>query len=149
MCLILRNANEGDCDLLFEWVNDSEVRQMSFNSNTIAYDEHKNWFYNKLCSSLIHMFIICVDEKPVGQIRIVIENNEGIISFSIANDYRGQGYGSRALQHIINKVKEKELKIDKLVGKVKYGNMQSQKAFERAGYKSVDRQDHIEYYIDV
>lgn len=149
MCLILRPVKESDCDLLFEWVNDGEVRQRSFKTDSVLYDDHKKWFNKKLCSNLNYIFIICVDEKLVGQIRIDIENNEGIIDYSVDKNYRGQGYGSKALEKIICVIKEQEIKVDKLIGKVKFDNLKSRKAFERAGYKSVDRQDYIEYYQEL
>ena len=44
MCLMLRNIREDDCDLLFKWVNDSEVREMAFNTNAVLYEDHKNGF---------------------------------------------------------------------------------------------------------
>lgn len=149
LCITLRPIKEEDCDLLFEWLNDSEVRQMSFNTDPVLYDEHKEWFSKMLCSSLTHIFIICVDEKPVGQIRIYIEKNEGIISFSIDKNYRGCGYGSKALRKIIDVVKKLGIKADKLIGKVKYENMFSRKAFHKAGYKSEERQEYIEFYKEI
>lgn len=146
MCFILRAIREEDCDLLFEWINDTEVRQAAFNSDTILYEDHRKWFYNKLGSSLTHMFIICVRENPVGQIRIDMGNNEGVLDYSIAKKYRGYSYGSRALEKIIVEVKERGIKINRLIGRVKIPNIQSRKAFENAGFRGVDKQDYIEYY---
>lgn len=146
MGITLRPIKEEDCDLLFEWLNDREVRQMSFSTEPVSYEEHINWFSKKLCSSLTNAFIICFDEKPVGQIRIHIEKNDGIISYSIDKNYRGHGYGSETLKKIIDEIKEREIKVDKLIGKVKNGNICSRKAFQKAGYKSVERQDYIEFY---
>lgn len=146
LCITLRPIKEEDCDLLFEWLNDREVRQMSFDTKPVLYDEHKKWFSKVLYSTLAHIFIICVDEKPVGQIRINIEKSDGIISFSIDKNYRGRGYGSEALRRIIDIVKEQKIKVNRMVGKVKYSNMYSRKAFHNADYKSLERQDYIEFY---
>lgn len=146
MCFILRAIREEDCDLLFEWVNDREVRQAAFNSDTILYEDHRKWFYNKLGSSLTHIFIICVGENPVGQIRIDMESNEGIISYSIAKVYRGHGYGARALEKLVDEVKARGIKIERLIGKVKNNNIRSCRAFEKAGFIGVKRKDYIEYY---
>ena len=40
--LSFRKATELDCDLYFEWVNDSLVREHSFNSNYIGKTQHTN-----------------------------------------------------------------------------------------------------------
>ena len=146
---MFRNIRKDDCDLLFKWVNDSEVREMAFSTNAVLYEEHKKWFYNKLNSNLTHIFIACVDDKPIGQIRIDIEDNEGIIGYSIDKNYRGQGYGSKVLKKIITVVKDTDINISKLVGKVKHKNVKSCRAFERAGYKSIEREDFIEYYFEI
>lgn len=149
MCLMLRNIREDDCDLLFKWVNDSEVREMAFNTNAVLYEDHKKWFYNKLNSKLTHIFIACVDGKPIGQIRIDLENDEGIICYSIDSNFRGQGYGSKVLKEIIKIVTDSDINVSKLIGKVKHNNIKSCKAFENAGYKRIERKDYIEYYMEI
>ena len=40
----LRTAEETDMMLLFEWANELSVRQNSFSTEEISYEEHKNWF---------------------------------------------------------------------------------------------------------
>lgn len=146
MCIILRPVKEDDCDLLFKWVNEKEVRQMSFDTTPILYENHKDWFYKSLLSSLSHLFIICADEKPVGQIRIDIEKNEGIISYSIDKNYRGHGYGSEVLQKIIGELKKQKIDVCKLTAKVKYCNEASIRAFQKASYNSKEHNGYIEFY---
>ena len=36
----LRRANEADKEILFEWVNEPTVREMSFTGDPIKWDEH-------------------------------------------------------------------------------------------------------------
>ena len=45
---------------------------------------------------MTHIFIACVDGKPIGQIRIDLENDEGIISYSIDSNFRGQVMAARS-----------------------------------------------------
>ena len=36
----LREVNDKACDILFNWVNNKEVRQNSFSSQIIIYEDH-------------------------------------------------------------------------------------------------------------
>ena len=110
MPITFRNVQEEDCNLLFEWRNDEGVRKMSFNSNLILYKDHKDWFCDRIHSDFAQMFIVLLEGEPIGQIRIDIENENGIISFSIAHNYRGNGYGCRILTKILDVVKDKRIK---------------------------------------
>lgn len=44
----LRKATIADMDLLFEWANDPLVRQNSFTTEKITYEEHQRWFWKAL-----------------------------------------------------------------------------------------------------
>ena len=98
--LTFREANENDTQLYFDWANDPVVREQSYNSNPINFENHKKWFESKIndCSCL--MFIFQNEKKlNIGQIRIQKENNkEALIGISIASDFRGRGYAKDMLQ---------------------------------------------------
>jgi len=66
----LRKAECADVDLLFEWANDSEVRNNSFNTVDIKYEEHKRWFENCMLDKDVDIYICCLDDDSVGQIRL-------------------------------------------------------------------------------
>ena len=80
------------------------------------------------------MYIYIYDSVPVGQIRIDYENNIGIISYSIAEEYRGHGLADRMLELAEEKVKENRKDINILQANVKIENKISQKKFENQGY---------------
>ncbi|TVY07207.1 GNAT family N-acetyltransferase [Paenibacillus cremeus] len=126
----LRNVTLEECDLIFEWANDKTVRENSFNSNELNYDEHVSWFSNKLASNDSYFYIFEANNKKVGMIRL--ENNESnsfIINYSISREHRGQGYATALLKLI----KDRYINC-LLIGKVKSCNIASIKAFIRAGY---------------
>jgi spore coat polysaccharide biosynthesis protein SpsF len=142
----LRLAREEDCDLLFKWVNDPDVRKNSFNNKEISYEEHVEWFYRKINSPSSCVFIAYNGkENPIGQIRVEIEDNIGIISYSISEPYRGRGYGTELLFKLPEKIKEKEVCVKILKGKVKKDNLPSRKAFLKAGYEEKDKGNYFEY----
>lgn len=149
MCINFRLATEKDCELLFKWVNDPKVRENSFSERMIEYKEHKRWFSEKISSDTTKIFIANKNGKDIGQIRIDIYGNIGIIDYSIAREFRGKGYGVQMLMEIIPVINEQEISITKLMGKVKYTNIPSQRAFIKAGYVEKYNRGYIEYTKDL
>ncbi len=139
----LKKATYNDCDLLFNWANDKTVRENSFNSNKIKYEEHVNWFQNKLNSNTCDIFVFYYENIPTGKVIIDIENKEAKISYSIDANYRGCSLSIEMLKLLEINV---ELPINKFVGYVKYDNIKSQKVFERLGYQKVKCDNYIKYY---
>ncbi len=145
MNIKLRPIRKEDCDLLFKWVNDDTVRKNSFNSELVTYIDHKTWFQKRLDNKNTKIYI-CIDEdREIGQIRLEIENNVGMIDYSVAREYRGKGYGIKILSIIKEKVKEDEIPVDILIGQVKQNNIASQKAFINNGFIAVNKGNYIEY----
>lgn len=142
----LRPAEDKDCDLLYKWANDETVRENAFNTNYIIYEDHKKWFQNKLNSDTTLLFICCLNQEPIGQIRLDMENGNGIIDYSIDKKYRGKGYGTCILKEILKVLTKNNIRIDKVIGRVKYQNRPSQKAFTKAGYNCNFEANYIEYY---
>lgn len=149
MELSLRKAASDDMDLLFEWANDADVRRNAFNTDAIPYDEHKKWFCGVLADKDILQYIMCDGGQPVGQIRLNIEGKSAYIDYSIARSMRGKGLGNSILKLMEREVIDNAPNIAELVGQVKYGNEPSANAFEKCGYIRTDRDNFIEYKLDI
>lgn len=145
MSLSLKKVTDEDCCLLFKWANDADVRKNAFNTKTIKFEEHLKWFNNKINSDNFFMFICYDKQLPVGQIRLDIEEDKGIIDYSIDKKYRGNGYGTKILGLIEKEIILSNIKIVDLIGEVKYSNIGSQKAFEKNNYKKIEKKDFIYY----
>lgn len=141
----LRAATIQDMDLLFEWANDAEVRRNSFSSELIPYEEHVQWYEKLLKSPMHRQYIYVCGDMPVGQVRIAIDGNNAEISYSIAPQYRGRGYGKRLLEALPEQVKKDFEQVAHLTGRVKIDNLASQQAFFKAGY----REKCVVYEYDV
>lgn len=140
-----RRATIGDCDLLFSWVNDDEVRKNSFDSKPINYEQHVQWFNKKISSDKSIIYIFEANSVKIGMIRLEqIDNSSYLINYSIDRDKRGEGNATMLLK-LIKDLYSSSL----LIGKVKLTNIGSIKAFEKAGYlvKSVN-QIKIFYSLD-
>ncbi|WP_236892372.1 GNAT family N-acetyltransferase [Clostridium beijerinckii] len=143
---MIEPASKKDCDLLFNWANDEDVRKNSFNSGKIIYQEHIKWFSNVINSNECFIFILKFKDISVGQIRINVKNKKAIISYSIDKNYRGQGLSMVMLNLLEQKIKDIDTNnIDKLVGFVKYENIASQKVFEGLKYNKTIHNEFVEY----
>lgn len=145
MSVYLKDINQEDCNLVYKWANDEEVRKNSFNSGKINYENHVKWFEKKLMSDNSLMYICYNDNVPAGIIRLDIEEDCAVIGFSVDKDFRGKGYGTTMLLLLENKLKESNMPITKLVGQVKHSNLSSQKVFEKVNYFKSDNGDYIKY----
>lgn len=131
----LRAATIEDMDILFEWANDPLVRNNSFSSEQILYEEHKEWYTNLMERKDRKQYIYEYENEPVGQIRLSIDGDTAEIGYSICASKRGMGHGKNMLQLLYNQVLVDFPEVKKLVGKVKVDNVASQKAFLDMGYQ--------------
>lgn len=142
----LRPANRNDCNLLFIWANDANVRENSFNTSNITYQEHINWFHSKLESNKSYIYICSIESNLIGQVRLDIVKDSGLIDYSIAKEFRGKGYGSLILLELIDVIRLEKIKMIELIGRVKFINIPSQKSFVKAGFSYRIYDKYIEYY---
>ena len=124
-----RKVNKDDLNLLFEWVNDPLVRSNSFNTDTIAFEDHKRWFENTLLNEDRIIFILLDEDIPVGQIRFDIEGDKAYIDHSVSKDMRGRGYGKVLLDMGVSNLKEIRPEIKTVIGLVKPENADSRNCF--------------------
>ncbi len=134
-----------DCLLLYNWVNDKEVRKSAFNTDNISLVNHIEWLKTKLHSDNTYMYILYGDQQPIGQIRLDTDFDKTIISYSIDLKYRGLGYGTLLLKETINKIKRDNLPVRSLIGKVKKDNIGSRRTFMKAGFIEIEKEYYFEY----
>lgn len=135
-------------NMLYKWCNDSECRKNSLQTHKITYEEHCAWFKNKMEDKNCYMYIAKVEDRPVGQIRVDIQNNEGLISYSVAKEYRGNGIGKEMLSSIEEQSEICDL-VDYLVATVKKDNIGSRRCFEKIGYKGSLNKDVYRYIKNI
>ncbi|MGZ4089848.1 MAG: GNAT family N-acetyltransferase [Bacteroidia bacterium] len=140
-----RFANLSDTEQYFKWANDPLVRQNSFHSDEINYQQHVNWFKNKLNSADCYFYFFLKGENtPIGQVRIDKSNNEIIIGISIDENFRGKGLGVEMLNQsctdYLSKFPGREI-----IAYIKEENLASINQFTKAGFiktQSVIVNDH-------
>jgi UDP-2,4-diacetamido-2,4,6-trideoxy-beta-L-altropyranose hydrolase len=135
MGLRLRRAQPGDCELLWEWVNDREVRENSFSTDTVTWETHREWFTSKLAdpNSVLYM-VLDMNNGPVGQVRYDIEGSRALISISLAARFRGRGHGSGLLALAVEELFQ-STSATVIDAYVKPTNEISMRVFARAGFR--------------
>lgn len=146
--MILRPATIDDCLTYFEWANDPEVRANSFNTNPIGLNVHMEWFKNKIeaknqlwvltklvstTSDFANTGCECeCHQTPIGQIRLQKHDSYTEIHYSIAKEYRGQGYGT-----IMIKLAMKHISQWPVVAQVKQSNKPSRIIFDKLDFQII------------
>jgi UDP-2,4-diacetamido-2,4,6-trideoxy-beta-L-altropyranose hydrolase len=149
----LRGADQGDCQLLWKWANDPEVRTVSFSTEPISWERHLQWFHSKLADPNAALYL-AVDPKgaPIGHVRYQIDGARAAVSISLAKPWRGRGFGRTILAMATQELFRTSTAtiIDAYVKPV---NAISLRLFTRAGYKQltnelVSGQDAIHFVLE-
>jgi RimJ/RimL family protein N-acetyltransferase len=130
-----RKASIADCDLYFEWANDPLVREQSFSTEIIQYDQHVKWFQAKIeHPDIIFLIFENAEKKNIGQVRIQkTENHIAIIGVSVSIEFRGKGMASKMLQQSSDYFLDKE-PLYVIHAFIKTTNKASVNSFIKAGY---------------
>lgn len=142
----LRLCNEEDVDLIYEMANEPENRRNSFNYNLIKYDDHCRWFEKSLNDKNRSMYILKKNNLTIGQIRVDLENNRAMISYSIKKEFRGNGYANKILYLIQVEIKKRK-EITILEGLVKKNNIASRKAFLINNFQEYEEENLYRYVL--
>ena len=128
----IREAKESDTRLIFNWSNDSLVRSQSFNSNIIEFENHKNWFKEKLQNDNSLLLINKFGENNIGLVRFELENDKCKVGILIDEKFRGKGFSSLMLinssTYYFNRFSIP------IFAHIKESNTASIRSFEKAGY---------------
>jgi UDP-2,4-diacetamido-2,4,6-trideoxy-beta-L-altropyranose hydrolase len=134
----MKPAEESDCELIWHWANDEETRKNSYSQAYISWDEHIRWFASVQMQKNYRFYVARNrNEKPVGQIRFTIDGKDAVVSFSVAPESRGRGYGKEILIEAAKKLFD-ETDIEQISAYVKSENMLSLKVFQKAGFHLVE-----------
>jgi UDP-2,4-diacetamido-2,4,6-trideoxy-beta-L-altropyranose hydrolase len=141
LSLVARKAKEQDLLLCYDWANDFGVRSQSYSSETIPLTEHETWFKKKISDEQSKFYIVEVDNEPMGQIRFERRDDEFVVSYLIAPQMRGKGFGIHLLNKGIEQLLSDSKDVKVISGYVKIKNTPSLRVFEKAGFElSADQQ---------
>lgn len=134
--LRFRKASIDDLMTYFEWANDIVVREQSFNSKEISFEEHIFWF-NSILNDPTCLALLFQDKfgDNIGQVRIQNRDDKNAeIGVSVSFEHRGKGYATEMLKiassHFLTF--NPNMCINAYI---KESNLSSKLAFERANYR--------------
>lgn len=138
-----RAATLKDSKLIFNWSNEALVRQNSFNSEALVFENHDEWYREKLQEASQIFLIVMVDQTEAALVRYTIQDDHAVVGISISKAFRGKQLASRIL---IDSAKE-YFKTNTLpiFAFIKKNNIASIRSFENAGYtflKATKVKDH-------
>lgn len=146
--LSLRPAADEDASRLFELANDALVRQNSFSTKTIAWDEHRAWFARLLADEGRRLYVFFVKNEFLGQVRFDSDGwRDAVISISLASAFRGWGLASVVLQKAVAAIRHEHAALQHINAYVKPANVASRLAFEKAGFRPAEceRADSLKF----
>ncbi|MCH2080847.1 MAG: GNAT family N-acetyltransferase [Saprospiraceae bacterium] len=143
-----RKAKIDDLMLYFEWANDTLVRANSIHQAPIPLESHKNWFTQKVVDKDTFMYVLEIEGKPIGQLRIERKEEHALINYSMDKNFRGKGLGTDMLRMGIHAF-QKETSPIILIGKVQVSNLASAKIFQKLGFdqKELESIKGEEYFV--
>jgi len=125
-------ATQNDLKLYWVWANDNKVRENALIKEAIPFDEHVIWFEKKLVDNKCSLFLIFVENCPIGQVRFEIKKDIARIDYSIAKQFRGRRMAKRLMSEAINKFWENNS--IKILGEVLPENLSSANTFKSLGF---------------
>jgi UDP-2,4-diacetamido-2,4,6-trideoxy-beta-L-altropyranose hydrolase len=130
--LRLHKAHPADCELLYDWRNEPLAREMSLNSDLIAWESHARWFEARLRNPDVELFIASIDGLPAGQARLEYTGDEAVLSYSVEPVLRGLGFGKAIVQNALQCAGRQPAA--GFVARVKATNAASRRIFESLGW---------------
>ena len=102
----LREVRESDIPIIFEWLNDYQLRISSAPYRPVSWPEHVKWVTARLQNGSETFFVIVLEERPIGVVNLSsLDSHNRSAEFSIRigdSSDQGKGYGTQAVQLLID-----------------------------------------------
>lgn len=132
--LALRPAAADDARLIWEWRNDPTTRAMSFQTDPVPWETHRDWFDRSRANPARRLWIAESTSEPVAMVRLDETGpGAGEISINVAPTARGRGVGPAALR-LATDLALAPGGCSVVVARIKPANTASIRAFQQAGY---------------
>lgn len=132
--LSLEPAGLKDCELIFRWANDEETRRWSFVTESIPWETHVKWYQDSLERQDRQMLVGYHLGIPIGLLRMDFSEDRAILSYNIARESRGRGYGKELIRAGESWIMEKISQVRILEANVKSENIPSRRLLKENGF---------------
>ena len=137
--VLLRRANDRDCETIWNWRNDPEVRSVALNQEPLAWTTLTDWFYHAQGDPQQQVWIIeNAVGQPIGEICFKIDDRNDLASINMLLDQTNRSRGTGAL---LVKLALEQLfattDVTQVVAQMRSGNIASEKSFRAAGFEPI------------
>ncbi|MBL8013212.1 MAG: UDP-2,4-diacetamido-2,4,6-trideoxy-beta-L-altropyranose hydrolase [Candidatus Omnitrophica bacterium] len=131
----IRKVKKEDCRDIWLWRNTHQARRASFQSETISYNQHEQWFQKKLSDRNSQLWMAETPGKKIGYVRHDTEENQAVSSIVLNPQFYGMGLGTK----VISAADRRFLKLKKvprvICAEIQNNHPASIQAFLSAGYR--------------
>lgn len=131
----IRLATSDDSEKLFNWRNHPSIREVSRNTNAIAWQDHQKWFASVLSNSKKWLLIGEKAGAPIGVVRFDAKSDEAEVSIYLTPEKASSGLGLDLLHSAERWLEAKHPETRIIRAQVLGENDRSMKFFIKAGYK--------------
>jgi len=133
--ILIRLAEDKDCENIFHWRNAEETRRSIFRPEMISWKDHLNWFRSTLTNPHRQLLIGEIDQNPVGVLRYDFDNEEAVISIYLVPGLSNKGLGTALIGCGNQWIQTHFLNIRRVMAEVLPSNKGSLKAFKNVGFR--------------
>lgn len=133
----LRRAELADGEMLLRWRNDSLTLSASHTSAPVSQEGHVAWLDQVLRESSRRLFIAEVEGVAVGTVRADQSGEGWLLSWTIAPEHRGRGYGKAMVKLAA------DMTPGRLLAEIKAGNAASAAIADAAGLRLSGESDGV------
>jgi RimJ/RimL family protein N-acetyltransferase len=163
--VLIRPAQQDDCDNLWHWRNDLVTRTNSLNTEAVPFDQHCKWFEavlsdpnqflllgvlvkppspeNQAKIGMVRFDVVPVNDFDCAIQKMVVGVSKAIVSINLNPEFRGKGFSVPLLSKAIEFFKQdiglasSNNKISYIEATIKNENKASIKCFEKVGFEAV------------
>lgn len=131
----IQMATLDDSEKLFNWRNHPSIREVSRNTDVIAWQDHQKWFSSILADSKKLLLIGKDAGVPIGVVRFDVQNDEAEISIYLVPEKASAGLGQNLLHSAEHWLTMNHPEIRRIHAHVLGSNERSLRFFSKAGYQ--------------
>jgi UDP-2,4-diacetamido-2,4,6-trideoxy-beta-L-altropyranose hydrolase len=133
----LRQATLDDMKQIFSWRNDPFLVARSSSRRMVEWTEHEVWFAKAITSEDLLIFVVEIEDDPIGQLRLERSADDCVISVYLLERYIGRGYGVQAIREGCARARQ-AWTAGRVVACVREDNPPGARAFIKAGFHACD-----------
>ena len=133
----LRKLREDDCNLIFSWISNPELRKMTGTRGEPDKESHIHWFHQKMMDTKNAIYMMMYEGVPVGLIGTneinTLDKNANIYLYVGDNSYRKKGIAYQAVNQLID-ILVAEYHCHKITATIRSYNEPSIHLFTKCGF---------------